>query len=335
MQKRQSNQERIILALLALLAIGVAGWLISLTLGFAGTLEAKRVITRNESEPPPIGKVEDAIKRAIDVPKPWVAPMRNNKPVPLNKSVLLALRGEEVIDLFLEEPQLRPPMTNAFLREHSLEWKSPNVGDLDPDEDGFNNLEEFTKGTNPKNTQQHPPITDKLFVVERISKDYRIILKSASSPHQVATPDELKKKNWFVDPNALDATGKPDDKARSFGGVGDRFKSLKFERKVIPDPKIGERDVSELTVEEIVTKKNIVLVMGTEQNLAEYSVKFEFRLKQVVGLAPVAKEGIFRIPGYEDTTYRVIDILEDSAVISPLKPDGTWDKKDEIIIKKG
>jgi hypothetical protein len=335
MQKRQSNQERVILALLALLAIGVAGWLISLTLGFAGTLQAKQVSTRNESEPPPVVKVEEAIKRAIDVPKPWVAPIRNNKPVPLNKSVLLALKGEEVIDLFLEDPLLRPPMSNAYLRENSLEWNAPNVGDLDPDEDGFNNLEEFTKGTKPKSAQSHPPITDKLFMVERTSKDYRIILKSASAPHQVATPDELKKKNWFVDPNAMDSTGKADEKARSFGGNGDRFKSLKFERKVIPDPRTGEKDVSELTVEELVTKRNFVLVMGTELNLAEYSVKFEFRLKQVVGLAPVGKDGSFRIPGFEETTYRVVEIQEDNVVISPLKPDGTWDKKDEIIIKKG
>jgi hypothetical protein len=46
----------------------------------------------------------------------------------------------------------------------------------------------------------------------------------------------------------------------------------------------------------------------------------------------VAKEGTFRIPGYEDTTYKVMDIQEDKAVIAPLKADGTLG--DEIIINK-
>jgi hypothetical protein len=82
-----------------------------------------------------------------------------------------------------------------------------------------------------------------------------------------------------------------------------------------------------------VTKKPIVLVMGVETNLAEYSVKFEFRLKQIFPLAPVEKGGSFRIPEHEDTTYKVIDIQEDKAVVSPLKPDGT--PGEEVIINRG
>lgn len=326
MQKRQSNYERIILVLLAVIAIAAAGWLISLAMGFAGTLQPRRVTSPNESVPPPIQNVESAIKRAIDVPKPWVAPVRNNKPVPLNKSVLLVLKGEDIIDMFLENPPLRPPMTNVYLRENNLEWKSPNVGELDPDSDGFNNLEEFDKGTKPRDAQNHPPVTDKLFMVERISKDYRVMLRNSSG--QVSLLDEPKKKTYFID---LTKVGS--DPPQFFGGNGDRFKTVKFEKKVVPDPKVGEKDVSELTVEEIVSKKQIVLVLGTEQNLAEYSVRFEFRLKQVVGLAPVEKDGSFRIPGYEGTTYKVLDIKEDSAVVAPVKADGTLDK--EVIIKKG
>jgi hypothetical protein len=326
MQKRQSNYERIILVLLAVLAIAGAGWLISLTTGFAGTLEPKRATSPNESVPPPMQQVEDAIKRAIEVPKPWVAPVRNNKAVPLNKSVLLVLKGEEIIDMFREDVVLRPPMTNAYLRENNLEWKSPNVGELDPDGDGFTNLEEFDKGTKPRDAQNYPPITDKLFMVERISKDYRLVLRNSSG--QVSLLDEPKKKTAF-----LDLTKVGTEPAQFFGGNGDRFKTVKFERKVVPDPRVGEKDVSELTIEEIVTKKQIVLVMGVEQNLAEYSVRFEFRLKQIIGLAPVGQDGTFRIPGYEGTTYKVLDIKEDSAVIAPVKADGTLDK--EVLIKKG
>jgi hypothetical protein len=326
MQKRSSNYERIILGLVAFIAIGVAGWLIYLKMGFADTLKAKTVPQRNEVEPPPVAKVDDAIKRAIEVPKPWVAPVRNNKAVPLNKAVLLAIKGEEVIDMYLESPLMRPPMSNAFLRENDLDWPSPNVGELDPDNDGFNNLEEFTKTTKPKDPQSHPPLTEKLFMVERLSKDYRIVLRNSSG--QVSLLDEPKAKTKF-----LDLTKVGQEPAQFFGGSGDRFKTVKFEVKKMPDPRLGERDVSELTIEEIVSKKQIVLVMGTETNLAEYSVKFQFRLKQITDLAPVEKGGSFRIPGHEDTTYKVLDIQEDKSIISPLKPDGTFGA--EIIINKG
>lgn len=326
MQKRKSNTERIILVLLALLGVAVAGWFISLALAFPDSLVPRNVTSPNQSVAPPIQQVEEAIKHAMENPKPWVAPVRNNKSVPLNKSVLLVLKGEEVIDMYLEEPQLRAPMTNAYLRENGLEWKSPNVGDLDPDEDGFTNLEEFQKSSNPRNAQSHPPITDKLFMVERLAKDYRVVLRNGTG--QISVPDEPKRKNYF-----LDLTKIGTEPAQFFGGNGDRFRVEKFEKKVIADPRVGEKDVSELTVEEIVTKRKLVLVVGTEQNLAEYSVKFEFRLKQIVGLAPVGKDGTFRIPGHEGTTYKVTDIKETNAVIAPVKADGTLGE--EIIINKG
>ena len=325
MQKKSSNYERIILTLVALIAIGAAGWLIYMKIGFADTLKSAAVPPKSGTEQPPMAKVDEAIKRAIDVPKPWIAPIRNNKAVPLNKAVLLAIKGEEVIDMYLENPLMREPMSNAYLRENDLDWQYPNVGEFDPDSDGFTNLEEFTKHTKPKDAASHPPVTDKLFMVERLSKDYRIVLRNSSG--QVSLLDEPKTKTKFLD---LSKAGT--EPAEFFGGSGDRFKVLKYEVKKIPDPRLGERDVSELTIEEIVTKRKIVLVMGQETNLAEYSAKFEFRLKQIIGLAPVAKEGTFRIPGYEDTTYKVMDIQEDKAVIAPLKADGTLG--DEIIINK-
>lgn len=332
MQKRESKYERIILALVALAAVAVAGWFIYLRLGFADTLKTPVVPLRNESVAPPLAQVDDAIKRAIETPKPWVAPMISGKPVPLNKSVLLAIRGDEIIDLFTETNPFRAPMTNAFLRENNLDWQYPNVGDLDPDDDGYSNLEEFNKNTKPKDAQSHPPLTDKLFMAQRLSKDYRIVLRNSTG--QINLPDESgtgpNRKNYFLD---VSKVGVPTEKPQFFGGVGDRFKTVKWEAKKMADPRLGEKDVSELTVEEIVTKRQIVLVVGVEQNLAEYSVVFQFRLKQIIDLAPVAKGGSFRIPGHEETTYRVLDIQEDKAVISPL--DATGNPGPEIIINRG
>ena len=132
-------------------------------------------------------------------------------------------------------------------------------------------------------------------------------------------PDEKGKKNWFV--NTGDRFG-----------AGGRFVAGDLEKKVIPDPKVGEKDVSELKVEDTLRKTTFTLVNGADTNLPDYEAEFESRLK-FVDRAKAMKGGNFRFTHWPDTTYKVIDIQEDNAVISPLNSNGELGK--EIIIKKG
>ena len=104
------------------------------------------------------------------------------------------------------------------------------------------------------------------------------------------------------------------------------------EKKIVPDPKVGEKDVSELQVEDTVRKSKFALIVGTETNLADYEASFESRLK-VQEPVKAMKGDNFRIPSWPDTTYKVIDIQEDSAVISPLNTQSGQPEK-QIVIKK-
>jgi hypothetical protein len=329
MQKKQSNYERVILALMALLALAASGWFIFQSMGFAATLEPKPFNKKNERELPPIEKVDIAIKNIVTPPKMWTSPERANKLVPLNRSVILVLKDEQIYDLALPEPKLRDPMTNEFIVKHGLQYLLPTVANQDPDNDGFTNLEEFVGKTNPKDPGSMPPVTDKLFLVDRISNDYKILLRSSSPPFQVSTPNEEKRRNWFVDPATPETS--------SFGGsTGQRFRVEKFEKKTVPDPRLGELDASELTIVELVTNNKIVLVMKKEVNLAVYEAKMEFRLRTPVVPLPPYKEGDqFRIPGFEATTYKILKINEDSVNIAPIGADGAVDAAKPILIKKG
>ncbi len=220
-------------------------------------------------------------------------------------------------------------MTNDWFRKSNLPpvngiaaFLIPNIGDLDADGDGYPNREEFEKGTNPKDADRHPPFTDKLFLVQRIARNYIVVLRSSSPPYQVSitTPDG-RKRGWFV------------EEGKRFG-VGDRFAVEKFEKKMVPDARTGEKDMSELTITDNLTKKKITLVKDIEANLAEYEAKLEFRLKGRQEQIDVKKGDNFRIPSMPDTTYKVIDIQEDNAVISTVNTiNGNTEK--EIIIKKG
>jgi hypothetical protein len=279
----------------------------------------------------PVKNLEDATALAMADTKSWTPPMRNNKPVPLFKAVLLVLKSdqpEQPIDMFLEQPQIRSPLTNKWFRENNLPmingvaaYLIPNICELDADGDGYSNREEFEKGTNPKDADSHPPFTDKLFLVQRIARNYIVVLKSSSPPYQVSiTLPDGKRKGWFV------------EEGKKFGAL-DRFTVEKFERKMVPDTKSGEKDLSELAIIDNLTKKKITLVKDVEVNLAEYEAKLEFRLH---GPEPieVKKGDNFRIPTLPDTTYKVIDIQEDNAVISTVNTSNGNTEK-EIIIKKG
>lgn len=321
MQKNKGNYEKILIIIMAIAAIAGGGWFIYSSQSFPETLSRKSVKPKPFQEDIPVKDIEEATQHAIAEAKSWSAPVRNNKPVPLFKSVLLVLKDNQIYDMFTEDPQLRPPMTNAYLRENKLQYLSPNVGELDPDDDGFTDLEEFNGKTNPTDPNSHPPITDKLFLVQRIEHKYLVTLKSSGDPpYQVTVvTEDGKRRGSFVE------IGKP-------FGVGGRFIPKKFEKKEVQDAKIGTKDVSELTVEDTIRKNEIVLVKDVDQNLAEYEASLEFRLK-VIDQFKVKKGENFRIPGHDETTYKMVDVQEDSAVIAPLKADGTPEK--EIVIKRG
>lgn len=317
MQNRNGKYEKVLLGITALIAIGIAGYLVWTSQSFNDRLQRLNSSSKNDPGQAPTAIVEATIKR-LSEKIIWVSPVINGKAVPLNKSVLLVKKGDELFDLQLEQPQLRPPMTNKYLVENDLpNILSPNVGDLDADGDGFSNLEEFNKNTNPRDPKDHPPFTDKLVLKRRITFDYILKLNSSASPYQIRRTTPEPARSVFVTIGA------------EFGfdrGV-ERFKALSFEAKTVKDDKVGEKDVSELTVADKATNKEFKLVRNEEMNLAEYEAEFEFLL----GARPtrtVKKGDTFQIPGI-GTTYRLLEIEENSAVIQPV------DGGDPITITKG
>lgn len=310
MNQRKGNYEKKLLVFMALLAMIVAGLLIWQSKVLPDTLVLKTVTPKDELGEIPVEKAEEAIKRLSTV-FDWKAPERNGKPVPLNKSILLVVKDDQMFDLFVPNPQLRPPMTNEYLVSNDLpDILHANVGELDPDGDGYSNEEEFLAKTSPRDAASKPPATNKLFLKERITNDYIVHLKSSTLPVQVQRLAPDPKKSVFVDPG------------KEFGfdpGVV-RFKALAFERKVVPDPKTGERDVSELKVLDSATNKEFVLIRGEDMNLAEYEAKFEYVLQGNKEFT-VKKGERFQLPGTGDT-YLVLDVLETEATIVKIDASG-------------
>lgn len=310
MANKEANYDKVLLTLAALSALGVAGYLFTLKSSFGEKLVLTRSTPRADFGEIPVEKISASVQRLGQVFN-WVSPVRQNKPVPLNKSVTVVLKDGELHDLFLEDKPLRPPMTNKFLRDYELDYLSPNVAELDPDGDGFSNLEEFTKNTDPRKAESHPPLTDKLYFVERVQENYIVVLQSSEMPLMLKRTEPVAP-SQFIDVVPKD-----------FGfdrGAPPRFTVEKYERKTGVGANGLPKDVSELTVMDKSTSDRFVLVLKEPKNLAAYEAKMEFRIGQVSEYR-VQKGGTFRINGIA-ATFKVLDVTEDSATVAQLDAAG-------------
>jgi hypothetical protein len=319
MQNSQGNYEKVILTISSLLAIGAAGFLIFQSSAFEDSLLLPQGASRNDLNAPD----NAAVVAAIDTLKKkyaWLSPDRSGKPVPLNKSVLLVMKGGELFDLLLPEPQLRPPMTNIFLTGDRTKNPpeaelpniySPNVGDLDADNDGFTNLEEFNAKTDPRSESSMPPLTNKLVLRQRISHDYVLVLKGGSDGTFQIQRLQPSKGSVF----------KPLNEEFGFDKGVTRFKLLEAQKQTIQHPTLGPMEAYVVKALDLSTNKQFELVQGKETNLAEYEAELEFRWKQRQPIPGVKEGKTFQLPGL-GKTYHIWKLEENKAVISPLGSDG-------------
>ena len=323
MQKK-SNFEKTLLLVMALVAVGVSGYLIYLTTGFSENLTQKPVTPRKEMGEVPIASLQEATKLLKQVFN-WTSPIKNNKPVPLNKSIMVILKGDSLVDIYVAEPPLRPPMTNEFLVKNKIpNVLSPNVGDLDPDGDGYTTLEEFNKVTDPRDPTKHPPFTDHLYFKQRTADDYIVKLNNSLDPYQVVLLAP-RRDSADIQPPFPKPFGFKDPVTKQ---INERFVAKKFEKKEVPEPKTGSmKDASELTVEDRATKSEFILIKGVEKNLADYYAVLEFWHKEITPIT-VKKGGTFPVMG---VTYRLLEVEETQAVIAEVKPDQSEGAK--LVIK--
>lgn len=157
-------------------ALGVAGVLaLGLTwFGFSkyGAVEQDFAISLVGS-----GKNETAVKSAeliqkasqsLKLPRTWQREEFDSRDVDLFTGVPLFISKsskDKAIDLRKDDP-VHAPIPNTWWTEHALDPGFANSPQLDPDADGFNNLEEFQGKTDPNNAKSYPALIAKLLYVK-------------------------------------------------------------------------------------------------------------------------------------------------------------------------
>jgi hypothetical protein len=154
----KSNYERVLLAVVGLLALAVCFFVAS----GAMTAREEAVLPGGEVKKEPF--VSDA---AVDTLKADRSALADRKPwgasdaSPFVSRVYL-LKDDRLVDILESGNELFPGIANAWILENELDYLDPGLPEADPDSDGFTNFEEFTAKTNPRDEASKPSEWTKL-----------------------------------------------------------------------------------------------------------------------------------------------------------------------------
>jgi hypothetical protein len=160
-----TNYEKAALGGSAVIAIGLVwlGW--SKFSAVSDELGAK-LSGRGKSDPAVVGaELIPKALQSLKLDRSWQqSRAAGERPVNLFTGISLFVASsapDKAIDL-LSDPPVHPPIPNVWWIENRLDPGYANSPLLDPDNDGFSNLEEFTASTNPYDPNSHPPLVAKL-----------------------------------------------------------------------------------------------------------------------------------------------------------------------------
>lgn len=303
----KKNYDQLTLSIVALLLLGMSAWLYLNAKNFDETFASLRgQVLHNDKVMQIDTSSLDLATKDLAKPSVW-----NSHPGSLFVSDKYIVKDARLIDPRKSEDMLHAPVPNAWFFEHNLDILQTGILTDDTDGDGFNNLEEFQAKTDPQNKDSHPGIVTKLRLVKAIQQPFRLLFnaydgdpsKPDSLTFQINTVD-IKQPSQFLKLNQPIARTK--------------FKVIKFEQKKITNQNTGtDQDVSELTVENIETGDQVVLVIEKIVNSPDSYALFKFLLDGTQ--FPVKKNKTFSLKPEPDVVYKLIDINDAEALIENAK----------------
>lgn len=212
--------------------------------------------------------------------------------------------GPNGLPATLQSTEVHPPVPNEWFEQFGLPITDSDALTQDPDNDGFNNIEEWQGKTSPVDPKLHPAYVAKLRLKSFAQEPFKLVFASWVEDTYAINTSDLKEPTQFV---------KLGDVVR-----GTKFKVVKFTEKHEPDRFGTDQDVSELTLENVDSGEQINLVkekiMTSPQSVATFLYPLasppEFSKK---------KDEEFSLPPENEIKYKLIDVQPAKAVIVNLK----------------
>jgi hypothetical protein len=256
----KQKYDILILAVATLLLVSNAGWIVMNRM--EPSVVQTSLIVPKENAIPALSL--DAVRQAAalaDSPAKWKSSADLPEGTPERGSLLVSrrylLKDGKLIDPLAEgSEQLHPPITNDWLLANGLDYTDMNIKEKDSDGDGFSNLEEFEKKTNPNDPKDAPASFNKLKMVGFKPVPFRLEFKGDPSGDG---------KEFQINLKDLKGTGRTQYRKLGDQIEGAPYKILKYESKESTQRNLT-LNVSELTVQNTETGDSIVLVYNKETN---------------------------------------------------------------------
>jgi hypothetical protein len=238
------------------------------------------------------------------------------------------LKEGKLIDPMAGTEPLYPPVPNAWLIDHQLDYTDMNILDRDPKHKGFTVREEFEAGTDPNDPNQFPPLCGKLsFEESGIRKSTYLLEFSGQEENEGRKEFQIRPVQPLPNPakgNRPDTSGRAVVKGDTIPGAPFlRVVDFLEKKKTINDT---EYDVSELIIENTLTGERHAL---TQKNSSrEYkrtpielveSVSFSYQLAGATPETIVVERGkeftLNSLDKNHTETYKLTDISQNGALL--------------------
>ena len=187
-----------------------------------------------------IGELNAAIGK-LDCPSQWTFNNRSGLFVPERHFI-----GVNGFPTNLRATVAHPPVPNEWLEKFALPLADSDVLMQDPDNDGFNNREEWENQTDPLRKESHPSFVAKLKLKSISQEPFRLVFASRIGQTFAINSNDLKEPTQFL------RMGDPIRGTRfELVGFEEKFERNRFDTKV---------DVSELTLKNTETSGTLILV---------------------------------------------------------------------------
>jgi hypothetical protein len=299
----KKHYDLAILALATLLLAANAAWIALLPKLEIEGIQPKPARS-DEFEKPNLQAVQDA-SAAASAPVRW-QPDTTGAKGSLFVSRKYLLKDGKLLDPIEGGENLHPPIPNAWFVENELDLSNNNILKLDPDGDGFDNLEEFNNKTNPRDKASTPPSFTKMQLVAFKPEPFRIIFKGDGGT------DGQEFQINFKD---LKGTGRTQYKKLNEQIADAPYKIVGYTAKPGPYGVNVKGDLSELKIENTNTRETLVLKYNEEINDPTSYGEFRNLLTNEVKTYKKGEE--FDIPP-DPTKFKLIDIQADSAQIQDI-----------------
>ena len=208
--------------------------------------------------------------------------------------------GPDGMPATLQTTEVHPPVPNEWLDQFGLPIADADVLTQDPDQDGFNNLEEWQGHTNPTDKNSHPAFIAKLKMKSFKQEPFRLVFASWTGDTFGLNSSDLSEPTQFL---------KMGEMIR-----GTKFKLVDFKQKSEKNQYGTDLDVSELTLENQDSKERLTLVkekiMTSPESVGTFVYLWGDRKEFVV-----KKDQEFSLPPETQIRYKLVDVQPEKAVI--------------------